>query len=231
MSHLHVFDMDGTLIHGTSAATQIARTCGTEAELLDLERRFSAGEIDTRAFSATLHALWSELTEEHVERAFAAAPFLAEIREVCADIRARGEHSLVITMSTDFFARRLLDFGFDEVVASRFPALPFREPLDPADVLTPQDKVRVTEEARTRAGIPLERCVAYGDSLSDAPLFGHVPHSVAVNADHHVARLARARYRGTSLMGAYVRGRALLAGGAVPEADAVAGAGGGPAVD
>ncbi|MDA0564709.1 HAD-IB family phosphatase [Streptomonospora sp. S1-112] len=211
MSHLHVFDMDGTLIHGTSAAVQIARTCGTEAELLDLERRFSAGEIDTRAFSANLHALWAELTEDHVDRAFGAAPFLAEIAEVCADIRARGERSLVVTMSTDFFANRLLDFGFDEVVASRFPPPPFREPLDPAGVLTPEDKVRATEDARSRAGIPLERCVAYGDSLSDAPLFRHVPHSVAVNADHHVALLARAEYRGTSLMGAYTRGRALLA--------------------
>jgi len=210
MSLLHVFDMDGTLINGTSAAVQVARTCGTEAELLDLERAFSAGEITTKAFSATLHALWSELTEDHIDEAFAACPFLDEISEVCADIRARGESSLVVTMSADFFARRMLGFGFDDVAASRFPPLPFSRPLDPAAVLVPEDKVRIVEEARERTGIPLERCVAYGDSMSDAPLFRHLPHSVAVNSDHHLAGIARAEYRGPSLMDAYTRGRALL---------------------
>ncbi|GAA1755044.1 MULTISPECIES: HAD-IB family phosphatase [Streptomonospora] len=209
MSLLHVFDMDGTLIRGTSAAVQVARICGTEAELLDLERAFSAGEIDTTAFSATLHALWSELTEDHVEEAFSGAPFLDGIAEVCADIRERGEHSIVITLSPDFFARRLLGFGFDEVAASRFPPLPFTRPLDPDAVLVPQDKVRIVEEARTSAGLPLHNCVAYGDSMSDAPLFGHVAHSVAVNADHHLAGIARAEYRGTSLLDAYSRGREL----------------------
>ncbi|QBI56524.1 HAD family hydrolase [Streptomonospora litoralis] len=212
MSLLHVFDMDGTLINGTSAAVEIARTCGTEAELLDLERAFSVGEIDTKTFSATLHALWTELTEEHIDRAFAACPFLEEIAEVCADIRARGELSLVVTMSADFFARRLLDFGFDDVVASRFPSLPFpAHSLDPAAVLVPEDKVRIVEDAREHAGIALRKCVAYGDSMSDAPLFRHLDHSVAVNADHHLAGIARAEYRGPSLMAAYERGRALLA--------------------
>ncbi|MUL41368.1 HAD-IB family phosphatase [Streptomonospora sp. PA3] len=211
MSFLHVFDMDGTLIRGTSAAVQVARTCGTEAELLDLERAFSAGEIDTKVFAATLHALWSELTEEHVDAAFSASPFMEDIAEVCDDIRARGERSLVVTMSPDFYARRMLDFGFHEVVASPFPPLPFRSPLDPAGILVPEDKVRIVEETRRRAGIPIQRCVAYGDSMSDAPLFGHVHHSVAINADHHVADIARARYSGTSLMEAYVRGRELAA--------------------
>ncbi|MDT0301814.1 HAD family hydrolase [Streptomonospora wellingtoniae] len=211
MSLLHVFDMDGTLIHGTSAAVQVARICGTEAELLDLERAFSAGEIDTKGFSATLHALWSELTEDQVDEAFSGAPFLEGIAEVCADIRERGERSLVVTMSPDFFARRLLGFGFDEVAASRFPPLPFSRPLDPEAILVPQDKVRIVEETRDAAGIPLQRCVAYGDSMSDAPLFGHVAHSVAVNADHHLAGIARAQYRGTSLPAAYSRGRELAA--------------------
>lgn len=212
MTHLHVFDMDGTLLNGTSANMEIARVLGTEAELVELERRFAAGEIDTRVFSATIYDLWSDLTEEHVDRAFGTSPFLGDIREVCADIRARGERSLVVTMSTDFYARRLLDFGFDDVVASRFPDLPFTEPLVPENILTPADKVRVVEDVRQRAGIPITRCVAYGDSRSDAPLFEHLRHTVAVNADHHLDQLARARYRGDSLMNAYTRARTLLAG-------------------
>ncbi|ASU81563.1 hydrolase [Nocardiopsis gilva YIM 90087] len=210
MSYLHVFDMDGTLLKGTSASLQIARATGTEAELRDLERAFASGEIDTRAFAAALPEVWPMLTDDHVAGVFRSGPFLDGIADVCGDIRSRGERSMVITMSPDFYAERLFDFGFDEVVASRFPALPFTEPPLPENILTPADKPRIVEEARRHAGIARERCVAYGDSMSDAALFRHLAHSVAVNADHHLADIAGAHYSGGSLVDAYAEGRALL---------------------
>jgi len=142
---------------------------------------------------------------------FGASPWLDGIQELCADIRKRGERSVVITMSPDFFARHLLELGFDEVVASRFPALPFLEPLDPSGILTPDDKVRVVDELRAAHDLPESRCVAYGDSMSDAPLFRRLAKTVAVNADHHLAELAAVSYRGGDLAGAYALGRALLA--------------------
>jgi len=208
---LHVFDMDGTLLHGTTASLQIARHLGCVPDLTGLEARFAAGEIDTRGFAAAIHDLWGSLTEQSVTDVAGASPWLAGIREVRADIRQRGERSMVITMSPDFFARRLLPFGFDDVAASRFPALPFREALDPAGILSPGDKVRIVDEARARHGLPLDRCVAYGDSMSDAPLFRHLTKTVAVNADHHLAELAARSYRGGDLAGAYALGRELLA--------------------
>lgn len=202
--------MDGTLLGGTTASLQIAHRLGSVAELVDLEARFAAGELDTRGFSTAIHGLWRELTPAVVADAFAASPWLARIEEVCADIRERGERSVVITMSPDFFARHLLDLGFDEVVASRFPALPFAEPLDPANVLTPDDKVRIVDELCARYGLSYARCVAYGDSMSDAPLFKRLTRTVAVNADHHLADLAALAYRGTDLHEAYSLGRSLL---------------------
>ncbi|PSK96309.1 phosphoserine phosphatase [Murinocardiopsis flavida] len=210
MSHLHIFDMDGTLLTGTTASTQIAKIVGTESELAELERAFAAAEIDTRAFSAGVFALWAGLTEAHVTEAFRAGPFLDGIDRVCADIRERGERSLVITMSPDFYAERLLEYGFDRVAASRFPVLPFSEPLDSRRILTPADKVRIVEETRSEWEIPADRCVAYGDSMSDAPLFRHLAHTVAVNADHHLEGIARAGYTGPSLLDAYASGRALI---------------------
>lgn len=214
MTFLHIFDMDGTLLAGTTANLEIARVLGTLDELVALEAEFAAGDLDTRGFSAAVHALWTELTPAVVAAAFAGGPWLSGIEEVCADIRGRGEHSVVITMSPDFFARALLDLGFDEVVASRFPALPFRAPLDPEEILTPADKVRVTEDLRRRYGLERSQCVAYGDSMSDAPLFAHLRNTVAVNADHHVAGLAAIAYQGDDLGAAYRLGRALLADGA-----------------
>jgi phosphoserine phosphatase len=202
--------MDGTLLAGTTASLQIARHLGCTRDLTDLEARFAAGAIDTRGFAAAIRELWGSLTLQGVADVVRASPWLNGMTEVCADIRQRGEHSVVITMSPDFFARHLLDAGFDEVVASRFPALPFREPLDPAGILTPADKVRIVEEIRQRHGLPRARCVAYGDSMSDAPLFRQLTKTVAVNADHHLADLAALSYRGDSLTEAYALGRALL---------------------
>jgi phosphoserine phosphatase len=100
--------------------------------------------------------------------------------------------------------------GFDEVVASRFPPLPFTGPLDPAGILDPADKVRIVEDLCARYRVDPSRCVAYGDSMSDAPLFGWLNATVAVNADDHLAELAVVDYRGDHLGEAYALGRALL---------------------
>lgn len=212
MGILHVFDMDGTLLRGTSACQEVARALGDTAGLLALEARFAAGELDSPGFALAVREMWFDLTPAVVASAFAASPWLAGIEQVCADIRRRGERSAVITLSPDFFASYLLDAGFDDVVASRFPPLPFAAPVDPTAVLSPSDKVTIVERFRARYGVPKSRCVAYGDSMSDAPLFRHLDATVAVNADHHLEGLAAASYRGDDLTEAYALGRALLTG-------------------
>jgi phosphoserine phosphatase len=211
MSYLHVFDMDGTLLQGTTASLELASRLGCLEELRLLEARFAAGEIDTRGFAAALYALWRHLTFEDVAAAFAAAPWMAGIQEVWADIRRAGERSLLITMSPDFFARLLLAWGVDEVHASGFPALPFRTQPDPALILTPRDKVRIVDDALARLGLGRDRCIAYGDSMSDAPLFQIVPTTVAVNGDSHISAMAAVGYEGGNLAEAYQRARAYVA--------------------
>ncbi|MDG4823705.1 HAD-IB family phosphatase [Asanoa sp. WMMD1127] len=211
MSVLHVFDMDGTLLRGSSASLQIGRATGTVEQVAALEAAFVAGRIDTVGFAEGVHRLWRGLTLDLVARVYAGSPWLTGIREVCADIRRRGERSAVITMSPDFFARLLLEEGVDEVVASRFPSVPFVSPVDPAGILTPADKVRIVEELCARHGLPLSRCVAYGDSISDGPLFAHLgATTVAVNADATLAAVAARAYAGEDLLGAYALGRSLI---------------------
>jgi phosphoserine phosphatase len=206
---LHVFDMDGTLL-GSSASMEVARQLGTLAEVTGLEARLAAGEIGTRDFARVIVESWRQLTEEMVAAAFEAGPWLAGIAEVCADIRARGELSAVITMSPDFFARHLLGQGFDHVVASAFPPLPLTGPLALDGILRPADKITIVGELCARHGLTLDSCVAYGDSMSDAPVFGCLARTVAVNADHHLEGLAAEHYRGQDLMAAYRLGRGLL---------------------
>lgn len=210
MTYLHVFDMDGTLLKGTTASLEIARALRCEAQLMELEERFRREEMDTRGFARSIHRLWSDLTESHVLAAFDQSPFLTGIRQVCDDIRSRGEYSMVVSMSPDFYARLLLRFGFDTVVASRFPPLPFASPVVADHILTPEDKVDIVERERLRRGVGLDGCVAYGDSMSDAPLFRHLTSTVAVNGDERIRRMSAVHYTGTSLLEAYSMARESL---------------------
>ncbi|GAB2770523.1 HAD family hydrolase [Streptomyces daliensis] len=202
-TRLHLFDLDGTLIHGSAASVEIARQLGLEREIRELERDFAAGELTPPGFAARARDLWDELTDAHVSAAFEGAPWLGGIREVWRDIRARGERCAVISLSPDFFVSRLLAWGADAAYGSRWPEVPFREPLDPAGILSPAAKVKIADELCAKFGVRRSDCVAYGDSLSDAELFAAVPVSVAVNADRHVSGIASHKYSGRDLREAY----------------------------
>lgn len=203
MAKLHLFDLDGTLIYGSAAPVEISRQLGRAEEIAELEREFAAQEIDPPVFAVRVRALWADLTEAHVAAAFEGAPWLDGIREVWADIRATGGYCAVVSLSPGFFVERLLGWGAHAAYGSRFPAVPFREPVDPAGILSPTAKVVITRELCQRFGVGRADCVVYGDSMSDAALFAALPVSVAVNADHHVRGLASHAYTGRDLRGAY----------------------------
>jgi len=210
MTRLHVFDLDGTLLRGTTASLEIARRVGCLPDLLLLEERFARGDLDTRGFAAGLCELWHELEEAAVAEVFASAPWIGGMAEVFADIARRGEHAVVITMSPDFFARGLLAHGLREVVASRFPALPLREAADPSGILVPEDKVTAVDRILASLSLSRRDCVAYGDSGSDIPLFRTLPHTVAVNATPPLRALAAEHYDGDDLRVPYEGARRLL---------------------
>ncbi|MEU2287386.1 HAD-IB family phosphatase [Streptomyces sp. NPDC013178] len=203
MTRLHLFDLDGTLLYGTTAPVEISRQLGLEAETVALDRAISAGRIGPPEYATQVYTLWAQLTDAHVAAAFEAAPWLARIREVWAEIRSRGEYCAVVSLSPSFFVERLTGWGAHAAYGSRFPAVPFTEPVDPAGVLSAAAKVLIADQLCGEFGLTRDDCVAYGDSLSDKDLFGVVPVSVAVNADSHLSGIATHSYAGTDLWDAY----------------------------
>ncbi|MEU6771600.1 HAD-IB family phosphatase [Streptomyces sp. NPDC046759] len=203
MARLHIFDLDGTLLHGSTAPVEISRQLGLEAETVALDRAISEGRIGPPEYAAQVYDLWAELTEAHVGAAFATAPWLTRIREVWTEIREMGEYCAVVSLSPSFFVERLLDWGAHAAHGSRFPAVPFTEPVDPSGVLSAAAKVSIADRLCEEFGVTRADCVAYGDSLSDKDLFAAVPVSVAVNADAHLAGLATHSYLGRDLWDAY----------------------------
>jgi phosphoserine phosphatase len=203
MPRLHLFDLDGTLLRGTSAPVEISRQLGLEAETVALDRAIAEGRIDPPEYAAQVHRLWADLTVAHVTAAFEGAPWLARIQDVWKDIRARGDYCAVVSLSPSFFVERLLDWGAHAAHGSRFPSVPFNEPVDPAGILSAPAKVRIADRLCAEFGLTRAECLAYGDSLSDKDLFGAVPVSVAVNADRHLSGLATYSYTGRDLWEAY----------------------------
>ncbi|MEV8586892.1 HAD-IB family phosphatase [Streptomyces sp. NPDC051180] len=199
---LHLFDLDGTLIRGSAAAVEISRQLGVVEEIAALERGFLEG-LTPDEFAVRARELWGDLTVEQVAAAFDGAPWLAGIREVWADIRARGDRCAVISLSPDFFVERLLEWGVDTTHGSAWPAVPFRDAIHRPGILDAAAKVRIARELCAGYGMDPADCVAYGDSMSDAELFALVPDTVAVNADHHLAGLSRHSYAGGDLREAY----------------------------
>ncbi len=204
----HIFDMDGTLLHGTSAPVLVAAALGQPDALEALERDFAAGTATAVQFAHRLHEMWGVVTPEVARQAFAAAPVLANLREVLADIRDREERACLITMSPDYFAEQFLDFGFDAVFASRFPRNA-ETPLDESGILNPQDKPRLAERFCAEHGLTLADAIAYGDSMSDVFLFEEVGVRVSVNGDHHLAERSDIAVQGTDLLPAYHAARKL----------------------
>jgi phosphoserine phosphatase len=203
MARLHLFDLDGTLLHGTSAPVEISRQLGLEAETVALDREISAGLIGPPEYATRVYALWAELTEAHVAAAFEGAPWLARIREVWAELTRQGDYCAVVSLSPSFFVERLTGWGAHAAYGSRFPAVPFTEPVDPSGALSAAAKVRIADLLCGEFGVTRADCIAYGDSSSDKDLFGAVPLSVAVNADSRLAGIATHSYTGMDLWEAY----------------------------
>ncbi|TLS41469.1 hydrolase [Streptomyces montanus] len=203
MARLHLFDLDGTLLHGSSAPVEISRQLGLEAETVALDQAVGAGRISPPEYAEHVYALWADLTEVHVAAAFATAPWLSSIQEVWADIRGNGDFCAVVSLSPSFFVERLAEWGAHATHGSRFPALPFTEPVDPAGILSAAAKVLIADRLCAEFGVERADCIAYGDSMSDKDLFAVVPVSVGINADHHLTDLATHSYVGRDLSDAY----------------------------
>ncbi|GAA0256130.1 hypothetical protein GCM10010492_66260 [Saccharothrix mutabilis subsp. mutabilis] len=199
---LFVFDMDGTLLPDATGMVALATALGTADAVDELERRFADGTLDTVGFTTEIHRLWGVIAPEVARAAFDGCAKLADIHRVTADIARNGDVSCLITMSQNVFADHFLDFGFDHVHASAYPA-EAGAVVRAEDVLTPESKPVIVRELCERHGLDYGDTVAFGDSGSDLPLFRSLKYTVSVNGTPSIADVSAAEYRGGSLLDAY----------------------------
>ena len=208
----HVFDMDGTLLHGTTAPVLLAAALGEPEALAALETRFSSGAATTVQFARALHDMWGVVAPEVAQQAFAAAPVVANVREVLARHPPPRRALLPDHDVAGLLRRAVPRLRLRRRVRVALPAL-----CDDAAgrVRHPQPGGQATARRPVlrRAWAPLDDAIAYGDSMSDVFLFEQVGVRVSVNGDHHLAERSDIAVEGTDLLLAYRAARELCDGG------------------
>ena len=193
---LCIFDMDGTLLPRSSGLLETAKVVGSVSSLEYLEGEYAAGKLDTISFTLKIAEMWGPVAPHLSRRAFDQAVKLDQIAECNAIIKASGGKSCIITMSQDFFANYFYGFGFDYIFSSKYPA----HHVSNVHILTPNDKISISKALCAELSFKFEESYAFGDSLSDLPLFGFLKNSVSVNGDSAAETAARSVYRGSSIL-------------------------------
>jgi phosphoserine phosphatase len=177
-------DLDGTLIHGTTASLHLGEWIGHRSIVEDLEHRFATGAIASSDVADGDAPYYKGRSLAEVADAMVAAPCVDDIREGVDQLTARGVDAVLCTVAWTFAAQCVADrFGFsavsgtvmhvdgDGILAGRV-----------ARYFEPEDKVAFLRDYCESRGLGMHQVVAIGDGRSDIPMFRSAGFSVAFNA-------------------------------------------------
>src|SRR5437867_2529231 len=229
------FDLDKTLVPGSSLfllarglyerdfyrARDIARLAwgqimfqvvGAESEAGMEKSRNGALEFVKGRYAEELRALGREIAEERVlPRVY------PDIAQIIRSHREAGDETWLLTAAPQELAEMVavgLDMtGARGTVAAIDESGRYTGELV-GEIVHGPAKAKIAEEIAGSRGIEMRDSAAYSDSINDLPLLESVGHPHAVNPDHSLRRIARAR--GWPVHELRTRRRALLIG--VPSA-------------
>jgi phosphoserine phosphatase len=178
-----VFDLDGTLLRGTSVSSMLAEWLGRASEIAELERAFHAHEI-SNSVVADISAGW--LTGQHtadVWHVLAEGPWIAGMAETFQALTASGASILLGTITWSFAAEMLREpYGFAAISGTEMQAVDGVLSGTVSRYFDEHDKARFVEQWCAQGGYSMSQVAAVGDSRSDIPLFRRAGLSIALNA-------------------------------------------------
>ncbi len=177
------FDLDGTLLRGTTTSLVLARSMGHAAAVTELERAYDAYEIDNVTFANREAALFTGLGPGDVRHHLRDAPWIGGVAETLDTLAAAGAHLLLATLAWRFAGEQLPH-------AHRFAAISGAEMSYAGGRLTgrvgrhlsEQGKLEFVAQWCAAHGYALGDVAAVGDSRSDLPLFREAGTAIALNA-------------------------------------------------
>lgn len=196
------FDVDGTLVPGTSSSVYLAGFLGHRDELSLAEDAYASGDLDNRQVSELDAKGWAGVPEERVSGWLDGLPLVSGITETVGWCRRNGLVPMLATLAWSPVGGYLTDrFGFHafsgprlETDGNRFTGRVDRH----------FDEYGKRDFALAQArelGLAPRSCGAVGDSRSDLPLFASVALSVAFNASAGARAAATVTVDGDDLRG------------------------------
>ncbi|MDX3074022.1 HAD-IB family phosphatase [Streptomyces sp. MI02-7b] len=177
------FDVDGTLVPGTSSSAFLAGFLGHREELVRAEDAYASGVLDNRQVSELDAAGWAGVPEDQVCGRLDGLPLVSGITETVAWCRQNGLVPVLATLAWSPVGSYLTDrFGFHTFSGPRLETADGRFTGRVARHFDEYDKRDVALAQARELGVAPRLCGAIGDSRSDLPLFASVGLSVAFNA-------------------------------------------------
>ena len=180
---LACFDLDGTLVCGTSVSQHLADRFGRGEQMAELERRYAAGEISNAVVAEEQAISYRGIPLQDVVAKLSDIPCIEGIDATLAILRSRQIDSLLCTVTWSFaaeeFCRRhgfVAASGTEVDLEGDIPTGTVRRHFDE------WDKLDFVTSYCTANDIDIAECIAVGDSRSDIPLFEAVGFSIALNA-------------------------------------------------
>lgn len=178
------FDVDGTLVPGTSSSQFLGERFGHLATLAAAEEEYAQGGRDNRWVSTLDARGWAGHREDEVDSWLLDLPVVAGIQDVLARCRELALAPYLATLAwAPVGAYLCTSFGFE---GSSGPTLVKARGEYTGEVERHLDEFGKRDYALRIAhslGLPASRCAAVGDSRSDLPLFSKTGLAIAFNAD------------------------------------------------
>ncbi|MFF4041135.1 HAD family hydrolase [Streptomyces sp. NPDC001816] len=178
------FDVDGTLVPGTSSAIFLAEKLGHADQVAEAEAAWDAGLVTARYVEELDARGWAGTSEIQVRKWLTELPLVQGIAEAVDWCRDHGVVPVLATLAWRPVGSYLCEiFGFEDACGPRLETQDgvfTGRALDSYDDYVKRD---FAHRVATRHGLSLDLCVAVGDSRSDLPLFDDVGCAIAFNAD------------------------------------------------
>ncbi len=194
------FDVDGTLVAGTSSAQYLAGFLGHQRALTAAEADWDAGLVGNVEVELLDAAGWAGASREQVWRWLAGMPLVAGIADVLAWCSRHDVLAVLATLAWEPVGAYLCDtYGFAASCGPRLESAGDRFTGAVSLHFDEFAKRNFAVELARSAGLSLDNCAAIGDSRSDLPLFGEVGLAVAFNGDENATAVADATFFGGDL--------------------------------
>lgn len=177
------FDLDGTLLRGTTVSLMLAQWLGQDEEISQLEEAFHAGEISNRVVADATASWLAGQSPADAWRVLAKGRWIAGMAETFQTLAAAGANLLLGTITWSFVAERLSDrYGFAAFSGTELQVTDGVLSGSVTRYFDEHDKLRFVQQWCHRNGFSMGEVAAIGDSRSDVPLFRRTGTSIALNA-------------------------------------------------